>query len=222
MICRALVAHNGNQFDFPILFNEIQSALAIPPFQANHENLDQCSSTLLHRTEIGTQTILTREDHTQASLMSMACADSIEFFRRSSNLAAGQETIASIDDGQGDRRTACAGSNAATQPESAPSSTQLADVDKPVKYVPSLDPARQQPSMKLVNIYTREFNLDISSLTAHRAEDDCLMLLALLKRSLAEWLPWIEAHHRPLTHFSSMELKTTVSKPQSNALDNTR
>ena len=215
-----LAAHNGNQFDFPILFNEIRAALSVPPFHANQENLDQCCSAPLKGTEIGTQTILTREDHTQTSLMSMACADSIVFFRRRWNLTAGQGIPVSIDQGEGDRLTGCVNSNAAATPESPPSSTQLADVDKPVKYVPSSDPARQQPSMKLVNIYAREFNLDTSSLTAHRAEDDCLMLLAILKRYLDEWLPWIETHHQPLSHFSSMGMTTTAGKSPSNDLVN--
>jgi hypothetical protein len=95
------------------------------------------------------------------------------------------------------------------------SSSHLGYVEIPIKYIPSADPARQQPSMKLVKIYEREFNEKTSHLKSHRAEDDCLMLLAILKRYLPDWIEWIERNHQPLNYFMSLPLSaTTKSLPK--------
>jgi hypothetical protein len=90
--------------------------------------------------------------------------------------------------------------------------SHLGYVEIPIKYIPSLDPTRQQPSMKLSKIYEREFSQKASLFKAHRAEDDCLMLLAILKRYLPDWLEWIEINHQPLSQFSSLPLTITTKK----------
>jgi hypothetical protein len=61
--------------------------------------------------------------------------------------------------------------------------------------------------MKLVKIYEREFDR-ISNLKSHRAEDDCLMLLAILKRYLPDWIEWIDINHRILSDFSFLPTVT--------------
>lgn len=88
-------------------------------------------------------------------------------------------------------------------------SSRLGYVELPPKYVPSTDPARQQVSMKLSKIYEREIGQS-SALQAHRAEDDCLMLLAVLKRYLPDWLDWIETHTQSLNDFSTMPSSSTI------------
>jgi len=72
--------------------------------------------------------------------------------------------------------------------------------------------------MKLSKIYEREFSQKTSLFKAHRAEDDCLMLLAILKRYLPDWIEWIEINHQPLSHFSSLPLTiaTKKSSPKTN------
>lgn len=100
------------------------------------------------------------------------------------------------------------------KPPLTSSSSRHGYVEIPIKYIPSSDPARQQPSMKLVKIYEREFPLNSACLRAHRAEDDCLMLLALLKRYLPDWLEWIETNHRLLKEFPSTPM-TTMKKSSS-------
>ncbi|CAF5195626.1 unnamed protein product [Rotaria magnacalcarata] len=63
--------------------------------------------------------------------------------------------------------------------------------------------------MKLVKIYEREFSQATSQLKSHRAEDDCLMLLAIIKRYLPDWLEWLELNQRPLSYFSTLPLTST-------------
>lgn len=67
--------------------------------------------------------------------------------------------------------------------------------------------------MRLVKIYEREFCEKSSQLKSHQAEDDCLMLLALIKRYLPDWLEWIELNHQTLKNFSSLPLSTTKKTP---------
>jgi hypothetical protein len=79
------------------------------------------------------------------------------------------------------------------------------------------DSIQQLPSMNLVKIYEREFNRT-SNYKSHRAEDDCLMLLAILKRYLPDWLQWIELNHRLLSDFSFLPSIRTTKKisPKTN------
>jgi hypothetical protein len=107
-------------------------------------------------------------------------------------------------------------------PIESTTSSRLGYVELPIKYIPSADPARQQPSMKLVKIYEREFNCQTSHLKSHRAEDDCLMLLAILKRYLPDWLEWIEENRRSLNQFQSLPLTTTTKKPLPKPIVNTK
>lgn len=62
----------------------------------------------------------------------------------------------------------------------------------------------QIPSLKLEQIYEREFKSKISTLKSHRAEDDCLMLLAILKLYLPDWFDWIDENSRLLSDFNSL------------------
>lgn len=65
-------------------------------------------------------------------------------------------------------------------------------------------------SMKLSDIYEREFDDFPAKLQNHRAEDDCLMLIAILKRYLNDWLPWLDENHRPLKHFSDLNFESNI------------
>lgn len=155
------LAHNGNQFDFPIFWKEIQSALT-------NESGDAPST----------------------DLATIDCADSLIFFRQMYQIYR-------------ERRT-----NYRSTPnafvDSISTVEQIQSGDMPMRYVPSIDPMRQQPSMKLKKIYEREFQSEsFGQLIAHRAEDDCLMLLAILKRYLTDWLPWIDENHQCLNQFST-------------------
>ena len=73
--------------------------------------------------------------------------------------------------------------------------------------------------MKLVKIYEREFN-QTSNLKSHRAEDDCLMLLAILKRYLPDWIEWMDINYRILSDFSFLptvtRTETTTTKKLSS------
>lgn len=115
-------------------------------------------------------------------------------------------------------KTDCADNNNNIN-KSIDSTTRLGYVEIPIKYIPSIDPARQQLSMKLIKIYEREFAHKSTHLKSHRAEDDCLMLLALIKRYLPDWLEWIEINHQKLNNFMSLPLvtvKKTLPKPVIN------
>jgi hypothetical protein len=187
------LAHNGDLFDFPILLSEIQAALNGPSL---NKTISSCISSHCVQTksnlsnmnpsiemiDASTQTVIEYDEPSQTWLTTIACADSLIFFRNHSQLLK--------------NTTRC-----------LPTSAQ--SIDTPVQYIPSADPARQQPSMKLVNIYEREFPQSTTGRRCHRAEDDCLMLIAILKRYLADWLTWIERNHRPLSDFSSLSLLAT-------------
>jgi hypothetical protein len=205
------LAHNGNLFDFPILYQEIQSALSTPPYSAVNHN--QCLDEISINTS--NDTLLTKDSSVQttddwsnqSSLLSIDCADSLVFFREMHRLLNDKNLLQYPKE------------NIPSEPavmnesplEESTASSRLGYVEIPIKYIPSADPARQQPSMKLVKIYEREFNEKTSHLKSHRAEDDCLMLLAILKRYLPDWLEWIESNHRPLNQFHSFPLLTTTT-----------
>ena len=142
----------------------------------------------------------TEDSSVQTSLFSIDCADSLVFFREMHRLLNDKDLVQYPEE----------------KPPSEPvipSSTHHGYVEIPIKYIPSADPARQQPSMKLVKIYEREFGDNALKLQAHRAEDDCLMLLAILKRYLPDWIDWVERHHRKLNDFSSLPLPATKKPP---------
>lgn len=210
------IAHNGNLFDFPILFAEIQSALSNPSFYTNATinnhiyetnttmSNDEISVDCLSTKETSIQTITTNNDYSSTSLLSIDCADSLVFFRYMYRLLNDKHVYQdSIEHNLSEflvrsNRIEC-------QNNASGDSIQLnssSHGETPIKYIPSSDPMRQTPSMKLGKIYEREFNKQISHLKSHHAEDDCLMLLAILKRYLPDWLEWIEVNHQPLSNFS--------------------
>jgi hypothetical protein len=125
----------------------------------------------------------------------MACADSLNFFRGIYRL------LNDPDPAECNNNT----------PLPSASTIHRGYVEIPIKS----DLTRQLPSMKLIKIYEREFNRR-SELISHRAEDDCLMLLAILKRYLPDWLEWIDINHRPLNDFSFLptitQSTTTTTK----------
>jgi hypothetical protein len=174
------LAHNRNIFDFPILFNEIQSALS--------------SNT---NDEIPTTKQDSNIDFNQTSLTSIACTDSLNFFREMRRLLNEKDTIPYPDDKSG----------LVNPLDLSVSTTHHEYVEIPLKS----DSTQQLPSMKLVKIYEREFNRP-SNYKSHRAEDDCLVLLTILKRYLPDWLEWIEVNHRLLSDFSFLPTTTTTKK----------
>ena len=91
-----------------------------------------------------------------------------------------------------------------TVPETPPAVATVGShrgyVEIPMKY----STAEQIPLLKLEEIYRREFHSAVSKFQSHRAEDDCLMLLALLKLYLADWLEWTEENARPLREFNHL------------------
>ncbi|CAF2812988.1 unnamed protein product [Rotaria sp. Silwood2] len=229
--------HNGNLFDFPILFNEIKSALSSPSFYANtttnHNNghnecisetnttdsNDNISLASLTTKDSSIQTITTSYDYNETSLLSVACADSLVFFREMHRLLNDKDIVqypienisseSPVRSNQNDcQNNVSVNSNELTSTNNN-SSARLGYVEIPIKYVPSQDPTRQQLSMKLSKIYEREFIQKTSNLKAHRAEDDCLMLLAILKRYLPDWLEWIELNHQSLSKFFSLPFTST-------------
>ncbi|CAF0827793.1 unnamed protein product [Rotaria sordida] len=165
------VAHNGNRFDFPIFFNEIQTAL-----RTN-------DSTSINQID--------------SSLISIACVDSINFFREIYRLISDENIL---DKKHIDNINASSDLSLSN----VVSINRRKYVDIPIKS----NLARQLPSMKLLKIYERELNR-IPILTYHRAEDDCLMLLAILKRYLPDWLQWIDNNHRLLSDFTFLPSSTT-------------
>ncbi|CAF4703825.1 unnamed protein product [Rotaria sp. Silwood1] len=244
------VAHNGNLFDFPILFSEIKSALSSPSFYANittnnnhNNNHNECileTNTTISNDNVSLaclttkdsciQTITTRDDYNQTSLLSIECADSLVFFREIHRLLNDKDLVQYLNENiplepfsvisnqnecqnnvSVDSNELASSSSSATATNHN-SSSRLGYVEIPIKYIPSQDPTRQQQqqlSMKLIKIYEREFNQKASQLKSHRAEDDCLMLLALLKRYLPDWLEWIELNHQSLSNFSSLPFTST-------------
>lgn len=137
-------------------------------------------------------------------LGSIACTDSIVFFRQMYQLS--QEKRINPESTTNPRPLSSS-LDEKTAMTNQSNSSPARSVDTPVKYIPSVDSARPAPSMRLGKIYEREFPYGRTQLIAHRAEDDCLMLLAILKRYVNDWLPWIEENHQCLAQFSS---------PQSN------
>jgi DNA polymerase III epsilon subunit-like protein len=220
-ILSCFLAHNGNLFDFPILFKEIQSALSTPPYSVNnsHTCIDEIHTSL----PIKDSSVQTTNDYyTQTSLFSIDCADSLVFFREMHRLLDDKDIVQYPIENIRSEPLTISNQNGCNNNESidtTKSSSHLGYVEIPIKYIPSLDPARQQPSMKLVKIYEREFNEKTSHFKSHRAEDDCLMLLAILIRYLPDWLEWIELNHCPLNHFDSLPLSTT-NKPSPNTVVN--
>lgn len=177
------LAHNGNLFDFPILFREIQFALST---YTGEIKVDLSIAT----------TNLSIDDSTianETSLSSIDCADSLVFFREMHRLLNDKDLVQYPEDKSPIQSV--------TNQTTPTTSNHVGYVEIPIKYIPSTDPARQQTSMKLSKIYEREFNINSSNLQAHRAEDDCLMLLALLKRYLPDWLDWIDENHRKFNDF---------------------
>ncbi|CAF1344568.1 unnamed protein product, partial [Didymodactylos carnosus] len=97
---------------------------------------------------------------------------------------------------------------------------KVIDLDEKPRYVPSNYVKRT--SFSLSEIYLREFNRH-TPYSSHRAEDDCLTLLACLKRYLPDVLEWIESNHRPLNQFimpmftfSSSSTNTQNHEPVNN------
>ncbi|CAF0814672.1 unnamed protein product [Rotaria sp. Silwood1] len=245
------VAHNGNLFDFPILFSEIKSALSSPSFYANittnnnhNNNHNECileTNTTISNDNVSLaclttkdsciQTITTRDDYNQTSLLSIECADSLVFFRQIHRLLNDKDLVQYLNENiplepfsvisnqnecqnnvSVDSNELASSSSSSATATNHNSSSRLGYVEIPIKYIPSQDPTRQQQqqlSMKLIKIYEREFNQKASQLKSHRAEDDCLMLLALLKRYLPDWLEWIELNHQSLSNFSSLPFTST-------------
>ena len=208
------LAHNGNLFDFPILFKEIQSVLSIPVYSISDLDQIPVNTSSLPTNDACVQTIDDPSSN-HSILFSIACADSLPFFREIYRLLNDKDLLQSpCDNIQSEPVTPSESSNKPCLTSS--SSSRLGYVEIPLKYIPSSDPARQPPSMKLVKIYEREFPLNTASLRAHRAEDDCLMLLAILKRYLPDWLEWIESNHRLLKDFpSSLSPTTTTTRKPS-------
>ena len=130
-------------------------------------------------------------------LTSIACVDSINFFREIYRLLNDPDVVPE-----------CENSVLSTA-----STVHRGYVEIPIK----ADHIRQAPSVKLVKIYEREFDR-ISNLKSHRAEDDCLMLLAILKRYLPDWIEWMNMNHRILSDFSFLPTTTTTKKisPKTN------
>jgi hypothetical protein len=168
----------------------------------------------------------TSDYYNQTSLLSINCADSLVFFRQVHRLLNDKDIVQyPIENIQKEplivsNENVCNNNKSSDTTES--SSSHLGYVEIPIKYIPSADPTRQQPSMKLVKIYEREFNeKKTSHLKSHRAEDDCLMLLAIIKLYLPDWLEWIEINHQPLYDFISLPLSTTKKSPP-KAIVNTK
>ena len=175
------LAHNGNIFDFPIFFAEIQSA-------SSRISLEPCSKTPTNE---------------PSSLGAHACVDSLSFFRsmyRILNEESGDQRSTTKDDLSYQTHESSLETNSAT--------IHRGYVEIPLKSN-VIQPAA---SMKLASIYEREFN-QASPWKSHRAEDDCLMLLALLKLYLPDWSLWMDDHQRPLNHFASLPLKSTANLP---------
>ncbi|CAF1037029.1 unnamed protein product [Adineta ricciae] len=201
-----LIAHNGDLYDFPILFHEIQTTLSncgrssIDNTQLNYQStsiqIDDPSSLLTK--DVSVQTISSKDDHNQMSFLSIPCADSLAFFRHLSQLETENQTNSSEN----------------STMTSTESSMSVDTSDKSSSYIPTPDPERNKPSLKLSKIYQRELPNGTSHLKHHQAEHDCLMLLAILKRHLSRWLQWIEVNHRPLNYFSSSLLSTIQSSPK--------
>lgn len=199
-----ILAHNGDQFDFPIIFHEIQCALggsrcladpsSQPHCQVATATVDNSASPSL--TDAATQTISSRADHNQLLLTSTACADSLAFFRHLHR---------SLNDEDLAPASVPLDGNAQPPPPAHPEHTET-----PAPYVPSADPELNRLSLKLSVLYQRELPQGTFHLKAHQAESDCLMLLAVLKRYLPRWLDWIESNHHPLSYFSSTSLFTTA------------
>ncbi len=217
-----ILAHNGNLFDFPILFQEIQSALSTPPYSANNENkcIDEINTIIsTDNTTTKDSCVQTTSDYyNQTSLLSIDCADSLVFFREMHRLLNDKDILQYPIESPPSEPPNISNENNYDNNKSvdtieSTSSSHLGYVEIPIKYVPSQDPAREHVSMKLVKIYEREFNGKTSHLKSHQAEDDCLMLLALLKRYLPDWLEWIELNHQPLNNFISLPLTTTKKSP---------
>jgi regulator of replication initiation timing len=229
------LAHNGNPFDFPILFEEIRCALSNPApcMNNNSNNCTDEMEAIISNDNIPVSSLPTNGSSLQTtstdiyltSLLSIECADSLVFFREM------QQSINDKNTSQHEinnipseslvisNQNGC-NNNALTDPmelTSSPvrstnnnNSSSLHGYGKmPSAYIPSPDPARPQPSMKLVKIYEREFHQKISHFKSHRAEDDCLMLLAILKRYLPAWLEWIAMNHKPLSNFFSLSCTTS-------------
>lgn len=200
------LAHNGNLFDFPILLKEIQSVLTIPAYSCDFcEHQIPVNTPSLPMNDACVQT--TDQSSSQSALFSIACADSLVFFREMHRLLNDKDLLQSP---KKDPPSEPSTPDECLAKPSSPS-TRLGYVEIPVKYIPSMDPARQQPSMKLSKIYEREFPMNTAGLQSHRAEDDCLMLLAILKRYLPDWLEWIESNHRLLEEFHSPPSTTTTT-----------
>lgn len=210
------LAHNGNLFDFPILLQEIQSALSIPSYSilSNDSCLDEITVNIpndalpLPNRDASVQT--TDDSSSQSSLLSINCADSLVFFREMHRLLNDKDLVQYPKENVQSEPAVPVSQNECPEKPCTPSS-RLGYVEIPIKYIPSVDPARQQVSMKLVKIYEREFPQSASHFKSHRAEDDCLMLLAILKRYLPDWLEWIETHHSSLNQFHSSPLTTTTT-----------
>ena len=162
------LAHNGNVFDFPVLFNEIQSA-----------SVDGTSAS---------------------SLISMACVDSLSFFRDMHRLMNDADIL------QDPQEQTSATSTTTIEP--MVSTTRCGYVEIPAKSTAH----RPVPSMKLDQIYAREFNRT-PQFPSHRAENDCLILLATLRLYLPDWLEWIENNHRPLRDFFPLPSKSSSKGP---------
>jgi hypothetical protein len=215
------LAHNGNPFDFPILFEEIRCALSNPSSCINNNNSNEIDATMSND-DIPVTSISTNNDNSQTSLFSIDCADSLIFFREMQQSFNEKKPVQQRIDTIPSESLVISNNNALINPleltSSPVESTNNSNSSSPngctntnmrIKYIPSLDPARQQPSMKLVKIYEREFKHNTSHLKSHRAEDDCLMLLAVLKRHLPAWLQWVEMNHQPLSKFFSLSCTTT-------------
>ncbi|CAF0926483.1 unnamed protein product [Adineta ricciae] len=200
------ISHNGDLYDFPILSHEIQTAMSncdrspIGNAQLNYQSTsiptDDPSSLLTK--DVSVQTISSKDDHNQMSFLSISCADSLAFFRHLSQL----ETENQVNSPE----------NSIMIPTESGMSVDTSD--KSSTYIPTPDPERNKPSLKLSKIYQRDFPSGTSHLKHHQAEHDCLMLLAILKRHLSLWLQWIEVNHRPLNYFSSSLLSTIQSSPK--------
>lgn len=175
------LAHNGNIFDFPIFFAEIQSV----------------SSRISSEPSSQTPT------NGQSSLGAHACVDSLGFFRTMYRILieeSGDQLSTTKDDLCYQTHESSLDTNSATVHRGYVEIPLKSNVSQPVA------------SMKLASIYEREFN-QASPWKSHRAEDDCLMLLALLKLYLPDWSLWMDDHQRPLSHFASLPLKSTANLP---------
>ena len=158
----------------------------------------------------------TDESSSQSSLFSIACADSLVFFREMHRILNDKDLLQPPKENIPSEPIT---PNECLDKPYSPSA-RLGYVEIPVKYNPSVDPARQQLSMKLSKIYEREYPMNLARLQSHRAEDDCLMLLAILKRYLPDWLEWIETNHRLLNDFPSSPSTATMRKSPPKPLIN--